>query len=249
MEKIYQRVKTLTNLPSNFCPGCGHGIIVRLTCEVLEEMNLVENTICVLPVGCLGYLPRHLDFDNVKALHGRAPVVATAIKRLLPDRLVFAFQGDGDIAAEGLSEIIHAAVRNEKISVIASINGVFGETGGQMTPMTLPGQLTATSPEGRNPERTGHPLKLAELLATAATGEALIVRTSLHDVKHVVKTKKLVRKAFEFQLQGRGFAFVEILSTCPPNWGLTPVESMAWIKEKMLPHFPVGDFSPKKVEH
>jgi 2-oxoglutarate ferredoxin oxidoreductase subunit beta len=248
MEKVYERVKTLTNFPSNFCPGCGHGILVRMICEVLEEMDICDETICVLPVGCLGYLPRYLEFDNVKALHGRAPVVATAIKRLLPNRLVFAIQGDGDVAAEGLAEIIHAAARNEKISVIVSNNEVFGETGGQMTPMTLPGQVTATSPDGRNSAISGPPLKLSELLRTVASPDALIARTSIHNVKQVQQTKKLVRKAFEFQLENRAFAFVEVLSTCPPNWGVSPVDAMARIEGQVLPHFPLGILSPAGEE-
>lgn len=247
MEKVFARPSTLVELPLPFCPGCGHGIIVRLMCEVLEEMELVERTVCVAPVGCGGYINHHLGYDSIKSLHGRAPAHATAIKRLMPENLVFAYQGDGDLAAEGMAEIIHAVARIEKISVIFINNGVYGETGGQGGPTTLLGQVTSTSPKGRDYRVSGVPMKIAELLASlvqqsGGLNQGYIVRRSVHDAKNIVATRAAIRRAFENQLAGKGFSLVEVLSPCPPGWKLTPPEAMKWIRDKMIPYYPLGDF-------
>jgi len=246
MENVFGRPATLTGLPTDFCAGCGHGIILRLISEVLEELNLVDRAICVLPVGCGGYVSFNLEYDNVKALHGRAPAVATAIKRLLPQNLVFTYQGDGDLAAEGMAEIIHAVARGEGFSVVFVNNATYGETGGQMAPTTLLGQSSSTYPQGRDYKTAGFPIKIAELLANLVgqshLNRAYIVRRAVSSSRNILATKSAIRNAFEFQLQSKGFSLVEVLSPCPPNWGLSPVESMKWIEEEMASYYPLDDF-------
>jgi 2-oxoglutarate ferredoxin oxidoreductase subunit beta len=212
-----------------------------LVAEVIEEMNLQEKTIGVASVGCSVFAYNYFDCDFVEAAHGRAPAMATGIKRVLPGRIVFTYQGDGDLASIGMAEIVHAAARGENISVIFINNANFGMTGGQLSPTSLPGQKTISSPGGRDVEQTGFPIRTAEMLATL-DGAGYIVRRSLHDPKNIRKAKKSIRLAFETQMRGLGFSMVELLSTCPTNWGITPLESLRWIEERMLPVFPLEDF-------
>lgn len=241
VEMVYKRPDTFTKVSTHYCPGCTHGVAHRLIAEVLDEMNLQEDTIGVASVGCSVFAYNYFDCDFVEAAHGRAPAMATGIKRVLPERVVFTYQGDGDLASIGMAEIVHAAARGENISVIFVNNANFGMTGGQMGPTSLPGQKTTTSPGGRDVEQTGFPIRTAEMLATL-DGAGYIVRRSLHDPKNIRKAKKSIRLAFETQLRGLGFSMVEILSTCPTNWGINPIESLRWIEERMIPVFPLDDF-------
>jgi len=238
---VYSRPESLTDTPSHYCPGCTHGIAHRLIAEVLDEMELRENTIGVAPVGCSVFAYNYFDCDFVEAAHGRAPAMATGIKRVLPGRTVFTYQGDGDLASIGMAEIMHAAGRGENITVIFINNAIFGMTGGQMAPTTLPGQKTTSSPNGRDVELAGFPLHMAEVLAKME-GAGYVVRRSLHDPKNIRLAKKAIRMAFETQKRGLGFAMVELLSTCPTNWGLTPQESLKWVEEHMVPVYPLEDF-------
>jgi 2-oxoglutarate ferredoxin oxidoreductase subunit beta len=231
----------LTETPFHYCPGCTHGIAHRLVAEVLDELAVGDHTVGVAPVGCAVFAYNYFNCDMVEASHGRAPAVATGIKRVNPGNVVFTYQGDGDLASIGAAEIVHAAARGEKITVIFINNAIYGMTGGQMAPTTLVGQVTTTSPYGRDAAHCGSPVRMSEMLATL-DGAAYIERTSLHDVKGVVATKRAIKKAFQCQLDGKGFAMVEVLSTCPTNWGKSPVESLDWLKENMIPQFPVGVF-------
>jgi len=240
-ETVYQRPKTFTQTTTHYCPGCTHGVAHRLVAEVLEEMNLQEKTIGVASVGCSVFAYNYFDCDFVEAAHGRAPAMATGIKRLLPDRIVFTYQGDGDLASIGMAEIVHAAARGENITAIFINNANFGMTGGQMAPTTLPGQKTTTSPAGRDVEQSGFPIRTAEMLATL-DGAGYIVRRSLHDPKNIRKAKKSIRLAFETQQRELGFSMVELLSTCPTNWGLNPIQALQWIEERMIPVYPLEDF-------
>lgn len=241
VEMVYKRPDTFTEVSTHYCPGCTHGVAHRLVAEVIEEMNLQEITIGVASVGCSVFAYNYFDCDFVEAAHGRAPAMATGIKRVLPERIVFTYQGDGDLASIGMAEIVHAAARGENISVIFINNANFGMTGGQLSPTSLPGQKTISSPGGRDVEQTGFPIRTAEMLATL-DGAGYIVRRSLHDPKNIRKAKKSIRLAFETQMRGLGFSMVELLSTCPTNWGITPLESLRWIEERMLPVFPLEDF-------
>jgi 2-oxoglutarate ferredoxin oxidoreductase subunit beta len=238
---VYKRPESLADFPTHYCPGCTHGVAHRLVAEVLDEMNIRELTIGVAPVGCSVFAYNYFDCDFVEAAHGRAPAMATGIKRLLPDRVVFTYQGDGDLASIGMSEIIHAAGRGENITVIFINNAIYGMTAGQMAPTTLPGQKTTTTPEGRDVEQAGFPLKMAELLS-GLEGSGYVVRRSLHDPKNIRMAKKAIRLAFETQQRGLGFSMVELLSTCSTNWGLTPLEALHWLEEHMVPFYPIQDF-------
>jgi len=238
---VYERPKSLANRPTTYCPGCTHGVAHRLVAEVLDEMDLRERTIGVAPVGCSVFAYNFFDFDFVEAAHGRAPAMATGIKRVLPERVVFTYQGDGDLASIGMSEIVHSAARGENITVIFINNAIYGMTGGQMAPTTLPGQKTTSSPLGRDVEQMGFPLHMAELLSNL-DGAGYVVRRSLHDPKNIRLAKKAIRLAFEAQLRGLGFSMVELLSTCSTNWGMTPLESLKWLEDHMLPAFPLGDY-------
>ncbi|WP_066689190.1 thiamine pyrophosphate-dependent enzyme [Christensenella intestinihominis] len=239
MAKVFQKTKMLTDVPFHYCPGCTHGIIHRLVAECIEEMGLQDKAVGIAPVGCAVFAYNYFDCDMMEAAHGRAPAVATGIKRTCPDDLVFTYQGDGDLASIGTAEIVHAAARGEKITAIFVNNAIYGMTGGQMAPTTLVGQVTTTSPYGRNPETQGMPVRMSEMLGTL-DGAYYIERTSVHDVPNIVKTKKAIKKAFEYQMEGKGFSMVEILSTCPTNWGLNPVEALKWLEENMIPHYPLG---------
>ena len=240
-ELVYQRPESFTEALTHYCPGCTHGVAHRLVAEVLDEMGLREKTIGVAPVGCAVFAYNYFDCDFVEAAHGRAPAMATGIKRMLPDRVVFTYQGDGDLASIGMAEIVHAAARGENISVIFINNANYGMTGGQMAPTTLPGQKTTSSPYGRDVEQMGFPIRTAEMLATL-DGAGYVVRRSLHDPKNIRQAKKAIHLAFEAQVRGLGFSMVELLSTCPTNWGLTPVEALHWVEERMIPFFPLGDY-------
>ena len=238
---VFEKTNGLTDKQFHYCPGCTHGIIHRLVAEVLVELGVLGDTIGVAPVGCSVLAYDYFNCDMHEASHGRAPAVATGIKRVRPDKVVFSYQGDGDLAAIGTAEIVHVALRGEKITTIFVNNAIYGMTGGQMAPTTLIGQKATTSPYGRSEELTGKPLKVSEMLATI-DGAVFVERVSVHDVPNIRKAKKAIKKAFEVQLRGEGFGIVEVLSTCPTNWGMTPVDSLAWLKENMLPYFPLGNF-------
>src|SRR5690554_2852470 len=248
MKKVFTRPKSLTGKPFHYCPGCTHGIVHRLIAEVMDELDIREKTIGVAPVGCAVFAYEYFNCDMQEAAHGRAPAVATGIKRVHPDRVVFSYQGDGDLASIGLAEIVHAAARGEKITVIFINNAIYGMTGGQMAPTTLVGQKATTAPYGRDAGHCGYPIRISELLSTIE-GATFIERVSVHDPANIRKAKKAITKAFKNQIEGNGFSLVEVLSTCPTNWGLTPVESLSWLKENMIPYYPLGNLrDPKEVE-
>jgi 2-oxoglutarate ferredoxin oxidoreductase subunit beta len=239
MAIVYQRSKGLTDVETHYCPGCTHGIIHRLVAETLEELGVLGKTIGVAPVGCSVFAYDYFNCDMQEAAHGRAPAVATGIKRVLPDKVVFTYQGDGDLAAIGTGEITHAAMRGENITTIFVNNAIYGMTGGQMAPTTLVGQRATTAPLGREKSHAGSPIRIAELLATL-DGAAYIERVTVTSPANVMRAKRAIRKAFELQLEGRGFTMIEVLSTCPTNWGLTPVKALEWLNENMIPIFPLG---------
>ncbi|MDD4362618.1 MAG: thiamine pyrophosphate-dependent enzyme [Atribacterota bacterium] len=247
MIKVFSRPKTLTDIPFTYCPGCHHGIIHRLIAEVIDELKIREDTIGVAPVGCSVFAYLFFDCDMIVAAHGRAPAVATGIKRAKPDNIVFSYQGDGDLASIGTAEIVHAANRGEKITVIFVNNAIYGMTGGQMAPTTLEGQITQTSPYGRDPKTMGMPIRICELLSTLKS-PGYISRVALTKPAYIIKAKKAIKKAFQCQIDGKGFSLVEVLSTCPTNWGLSPKEANQWLDEKMIPYYPLGDFKkPEEV--
>ena len=239
MAKVFQKTKMLTDVPFHYCPGCTHGIIHRLVAECIEEMGMEDKAVGIAPVGCAVFAYNYFNCDMMEAAHGRAPAVATGIKRTCPEDLVFTYQGDGDLASIGTAEIVHAAARGEKITAIFVNNAIYGMTGGQMAPTTLVGQVTTTSPYGRNAETQGMPVRMAEMLATL-DGAYYIERTSVHNVPSIIKTKKAIKKAFQYQMEGKGCSMVEILSTCPTNWGLNPVEALKWLEDNMVPQYPLG---------
>ena len=238
---VYQRPESFTDLTTHYCPGCTHGIAHRLVAEVIDEMGLREKTIGVAPVGCSVFAYKYFNMDFVEAAHGRAPAMATGIKRVLPNNTVFTYQGDGDLASIGMAEIMHAAARGENITVIFINNAIYGMTGGQMAPTTLPGMKTTSSPLGRDVELTGYPIRMCEMLATM-DGTGYIVRRSLHNASNIRKSKKAIRMAFETQERGLGFSMVELLSTCPTNWKIEPSQALEFIAEHMIPVFPLGDY-------
>ncbi len=238
---VYERPHALTEAITHYCPGCTHGIIHRLVAEVMDEMGITERTIGVASVGCSVFSYNYFSCDFASAAHGRAPAMATGIKRVHPDRMVFTYQGDGDLAAIGTAEIIHAAARGENITVIFVNNAIYGMTGGQMAPTSLPGMKTTSSTHGRDTKTTGFPLKMSELLATIE-GAAYVVRRSVHDPGHINRTRKAIRTAFEIQQKGLGFSIVEILSACPVNWGMTPTDALHYVEHDMVTYFPLGDF-------
>ncbi|MEA4928478.1 MAG: thiamine pyrophosphate-dependent enzyme [Candidatus Limiplasma sp.] len=239
MAVVFQKTPMLCETPFHYCPGCTHGIIHRLVAEALDELGVGQTAIGVAPVGCAVFAYNYFNCDMMEAAHGRAPAVATGIKRVCPDTAVFTYQGDGDLASIGMAEIVHAATRGEKITTIFVNNAIYGMTGGQMAPTTVPGQVTTTSPYGRDVNHCGWPVRVSEMLATL-NGPAYIERVSVHDVPHIKKAKAAIRKAFELQMEGRGFTMVEVLSTCPTNWGKTPQEAIEWLKESMMPVYPLG---------
>jgi 2-oxoglutarate ferredoxin oxidoreductase subunit beta len=238
---VYKRPESLKDVPTHYCPGCTHGIAHRLVAEVLDELGVRERTIGIAPVGCAVLAYNYLNVDSAEAAHGRAPAMATGMKRVMPDHVVFTYQGDGDLAAIGTAEIVHAATRGENITTIFINNAIYGMTGGQMAPTTLPGQRTTSSPTGRDVEITGFPVRMAELLA-GMTGSAYIARRSLHNVKEINRAKKAIRTAFKTQLAGLGFSMVELLSSCPTNWEMSAPEALRWVEEYMVPYYPLGDY-------
>lgn len=238
---VYRRPEALSDVATHYCPGCTHGIAHRLVAEVLDELGVRGRTIGVSPVGCAVFAYNYFNIDGAEAAHGRAPAMATGIKRVMPDHVVFTYQGDGDLAAIGLAEILHAATRGEQFTTIFINNAIYGMTGGQMAPTTLPGQRTTSSPYGRDVELTGFPIRMAELIG-GTNGAAYVVRRSLHSVKEINRAKKAIRTAFEVQLAGLGFSMVELLSTCPTNWGISPLDALKWVEEHMIPYYPLGDY-------
>jgi 2-oxoglutarate ferredoxin oxidoreductase subunit beta len=247
MAVLFKRPEALADINTHYCPGCTHGIIHRLVAEAIDALDIREKTIGIAPVGCSVFAYKYFNCDMQEAAHGRAPAVATGIKRALPESIVFTYQGDGDLASIGTAEIIHAAARNENMTVIFVNNAIYGMTGGQMAPTTLPKQRTTTSPYGRDVATAGNPLKMSEMLATL-DGPAFITRTTVHDIKGINRTKKAIEKAFKNQVEKKGFSLVEILSTCPTNWGMTPVESMQWLESNMIDYFPLGVYKDIEEE-
>jgi 2-oxoglutarate ferredoxin oxidoreductase subunit beta len=241
MELIYQRPESLADVHTHYCPGCTHGIAHRILAEALDELGLREKTIVVAPVGCAVFAYNYFNVDGCEAAHGRAPAMATGLKRVNPENMVVTYQGDGDLASIGIAEIIHAATRGENITTIFINNAIYGMTGGQMAPTSLPGQKTNSSPFGRDVTIAGYPIRVSELLAQL-DGSAYIVRRSLHDVKHIRQAKKAVVTALQVQMNGLGFSLVELLSSCPTNWGMEPQEALQWVKDEMVPYFPPGDY-------
>lgn len=241
MGKTFKRPEALSENHTHYCPGCTHGVIHRLIAEVIDELDIRKNTVGIAPVGCAVLAYNYFTFDFQEAAHGRAPAMATGIKRVRPDLNVFTYQGDGDLASIGMGEIIHAANRGEKFTSIFVNNAVYGMTGGQMAPTTMPNQKTTTSPYGRDIGQTGMPIKVANLLAALQT-EAYITRQTVIRPKDINKTKKAIKQAFTYQLEGRCFSMVEVVSTCPTNWGMTPVEAIKWTEDNLLPYYELGDY-------
>lgn len=238
---IFSRPKSLADVPTHYCPGCHHGIIHRLVAETIDELGVQDKTVAVVPVGCSVLAYNYFNLDCIEAAHGRAPAVATGVKRVLPDDVVFSYQGDGDLASIGTAEIVHAAARGEKITVIFVNNAIYGMTGGQMAPTTLPEQVTNTSPYGRDTNIAGFPIRMSEMLATL-TGAKFIARVAVNNPANIVKAKQAIKKAFDVQMQGLGFALVEVLSACPTNWGMTPIKAVKWLEDNMIPYYPLGVF-------
>lgn len=241
MSLVFRKTKMLTGKEMHYCPGCTHGIIHRLVAEALDELGAGGSAIGVAPVGCAVFAYEYFNCDMHEAAHGRAPAVATGIKRVHPDNIVFTYQGDGDLASIGAAEIVHAAARGENITVIFINNAIYGMTGGQMAPTTLPGQVTTTSPYGRDTAHCGFPIRMAEMLSTLQ-GPSYIARVAANSVKNIMNAKKSIVKAFQNQIDKKGFSLVEILSTCPTNWGMTPVEALEWVDRHMLPYYVPGVF-------
>lgn len=239
MTVIFQPPKALLDVPTHYCPGCTHGIIHRLVAEVIDELEILDITIGVAPVGCSVLAYDYFACDMFQAAHGRAPAVATGIKRGNSDAVVFTYQGDGDLAAIGIAEIVHAAARGEKITTIFINNCIYGMTGGQMAPTTLLGQVTETTPYGRDTELTGYPIRISEMISTL-TGACYVERVSVDSVPNIIKAKEAMKKAFQAQIDGKGFSLVEVLSTCPTNWGLSPKEAMEWLRKNMMTYYPLG---------
>lgn len=247
MKKIFSRPQSLKHVPFRYCPGCGHSLVHRLIAESIDSLQIREKVIGIAPVGCAVFAYDYFNFDMLEAAHGRPPAVATALKRVMPDKIIFSYQGDGDLAAIGTSEIIHAASRGENFSVFFINNATYGMTGGQMAPTTLEGQHTTTTPGGRNSETSGYPLRMSELLATIK-GVSFIQRVSVDTYKNLIIAKKAVTRAFRYQIEGKGFSFIEILSPCPTDWGMTPKAACEWIASTMTCEFPLGILKDKYGE-
>ncbi len=244
MAIVFEKPKGLTDVPLHYCPGCTHGIIHRLVAEALDELGVTGRTIGVAPVGCSVFAYNYFNCDMVQAAHGRAPAVATGVKRSDPNNIVFTYQGDGDLAAIGTAETVHSAARGENITVIFVNNAIYGMTGGQMAPTTLPGQVTQTSPYGRDTEKVGFPVKVCEMLSQV-DGATYLERVAVNNVKNVKAAKAAIKKAFQNQIEGKGFSLIEVLSTCPTNWGMTPENAIKWLEENMMPYYPLGVYKDK----
>lgn len=241
---VFDKPHALRDVPLHYCPGCTHGIVHRLVAEVIDELQIEGRTIGVAPVGCAVMAYDYYNCDMIEAAHGRAPAVATGVKRALPENIVFTYQGDGDLASIGMAETVHSAARNENITIIFINNAIYGMTGGQMAPTSLPGQITQTSPYGRKVEDCGYPVKVCEMLSQL-DGPEFITRVAVNNVKNVKNAKKAIKKAFENQVNGKGFSLVEVISTCPTNWGLTPQDALKWVDEKMIPYYPLGVYKDR----
>ena len=241
MAKTFQKPRALKPQPTHYCPGCTHGIVHRLVAETIDELDIRGRTVGLAPVGCAVLMYNYIDVDFQEASHGRAPAMATGIKRVRPDLMVFTYQGDGDLASIGMGEIVHAANRGERFTTIFINNAVYGMTGGQMAPTTMPDQRTTTSPFGRKTDEVGMPVRVSELLTALAT-PAFISRQTVIKPKYIKKAKRAIKQAFEYQMENRCFSFVEIVSTCPTNWGMTPIDSIQWAEDTLLPYYPLGDF-------
>ena len=244
---VFERPKSLADVPLHYCPGCTHGIIHRLVAEAIDELGIEGRTIGVAPVGCAVMAYDYVTCDMVGAAHGRAPAVATGLKRALPENIIFTYQGDGDLASIGMAETVHSATRNENITVIFVNNAIYGMTGGQMAPTSLPGQVTQTSPYGRDVKTAGFPIRVCELLATL-DGPEYIERVAVNNVKNVKNAKKAILKAFKNQVEGKGFSLIEVVSSCPTNWGMTPTAALEWVENKMLPYYPLGVYKDRSAE-
>ena len=241
MGKAFSKPQALSDTMTHYCPGCTHGIVHRLVAEVIDELGIRGKTVGIAPVGCAVLAYNYFNFDFQEAAHGRAPAMATGIKRVRPDLMVFTYQGDGDLASIGLAEIIHAANRGEKFTTIFINNAIYGMPGGQMAPTTMPGQRASTAPMGRDTDLTGMPIRMANLLSQLVT-PSYITRQAVLKPQQVNKTKKAIKKAFEYQVEGKCFSLVEVISTCPTNWGLTPLDSLKWAEETLLPYYELGDY-------
>ena len=248
---VFDKPKALSNVPLHYCPGCTHGIVHRLVAEALDSLDITDKTVGVAPVGCSVFAYNYFECDMIQAAHGRAPAVATGVKRTHPDTVVFTYQGDGDLAAIGTAETVHSATRGENITIIFINNAIYGMTGGQMAPTTLPGQVTTTSPYGRDPKIQGNPVRVCEMLSTL-DGVAYAERVSVDSPKNINQAKRAIKKAFQNQIDGKGFSIVEALSTCPTNGGMSPADSLEWLRQNMMPHYPLGvykDIDAKKEEN
>ena len=247
METVFKKTNVLSDKVLHYCPGCSHGIIHRLVAEAIDELGIQDRTIAIAPVGCAVYSYDYFETDIYVAAHGRAPAVATGAKRADPSKIVFTYQGDGDLASIGCAEINHTALRGEKITTIFVNNAIYGMTGGQLAPTTLVGQKATTAPYGRDAEHCGYPMKVCEMLATHE-GSYYLERVALDTTAHIRQAKKAIKKAFQYQMEGKGFCMVEVVSTCPTNWGKSPVEAMEWVKTDMIPNFPLGVYVDKGAE-
>jgi len=245
MKKVFSRPTSLKEKPFRYCPGCSHGVLHRIVAETIDSLGIRDRTIGIAPVGCAVFAYDYFDIDMIEVPHGRPPAIATGMKRSRPDCVVFSYQGDGDLAAIGTAEIIHAAARGENITVIFVNNGNYGMTGGQMAPTTLPGQKTTTTPAGRDVKTAGNPLRVCEMLSTL-DGPVYIERVSVDSPKNVLAAKKAIRRAFQNQLDGAGFSFVETLSMCPTDWGMTPTQAVDWVRDHMMKYYPLGVYKDKK---
>jgi 2-oxoglutarate ferredoxin oxidoreductase subunit beta len=245
--KVFEKPKALTDAPFHYCPGCTHGIIHRLVAEAIDELGIEGKTVGVAPVGCAVMAYDYFACDMVEAAHGRAPAVATGLKRAMPENIIFTYQGDGDLASIGMAETVHAATRNENITIIFVNNAIYGMTGGQMAPTSLPGQVTQTSPYGRDVNTAGYPIKVSEMLS-ALDAPYYIERVAVNNVKNVRNAKKAILKAFKNQVEGKGFSLIEIVSTCPTNWGMTPSQALEWVDTNMIPYYPLGVYKDKGAQ-
>ena len=244
---VFEKPKSLTDKSFHYCPGCTHGIIHRLVAEAIDDLGIEGIAIGVAPVGCAVMAYDYFACDMVEAAHGRAPAVATGLKRSLPENIIFTYQGDGDLASIGMAETVHAAARNENITVIFVNNAIYGMTGGQMAPTSLPGQITQTTPYGRDVKTVGYPVKVAELLSSL-DGPEFIARVAVNSVTNVKNAKAVIRKAFENQVNNKGFSLVEVISACPTNWGMTPSKALKWVEDNMIPYYPLGIYKDRSAQ-
>ncbi|MBQ6476021.1 MAG: 2-oxoglutarate oxidoreductase [Clostridia bacterium] len=247
MAIVFEKPKALANVPLHYCPGCTHGIIHRLVAEAIDALGIEGTTVGVAPVGCSVMAYNYFNCDMVEAAHGRAPAVATGLKRAMPENIIFTYQGDGDLASIGMAETVHAATRNENITVIFVNNAIYGMTGGQMAPTSLPGQVTQTSPYGRDVKHCGWPVKVCEMLAQLE-GPEYLERVAVNNVKNIRNAKRAIQKAFENQINNKGFSLIEVISSCPTNWGMTPQKALQWIDDNMIPYYPLGVYKDRSAE-